>query len=462
MEKKDAVAAPVITTQPADVEAAEGEAVRLTVRANGSGLAYQWQWGTDNKTWKNCRSAGSATDTFSFTMKDTLAGRYYRCVVTNQGGSVNSRSALISLPEEGPGLGIISQAGDVSAEEGGRVELHVEVDSSVVSYQWQWSADGKTWKNCTSAGADTDTFRFTMKQVLAGRHYRCVVSSDSEEICSEDILISLAEGAEALEITSQPEPVEAAEGAAVSFHVGANRTGASYQWQWSKDGKTWKNCTSAGSNTDTFSFTMKEVLSGRYYRCVVSADGQTKESEGALITLAQDTEALAITSQPEPVEAAEGAAVSFHVGANRSDAAYQWQWSADGKTWKNCTSAGATTDTFRFTMKEILSGRDYRCVVTAGGKTVTSEPAKITLASTDIVIDGVVYEVVSGEMTVTGYRGNAESVTVQETVNGQTVTVIGESAFENNTAIKQIDLPDTIRVIRKRAFAGCSSLAKMD
>ena len=100
--------------------------------------------------------------------------------------------------------------------------------------------------------------------------------------------------------------------------------------------------------------------------------------------------------------------------------------------------------------------------MTAGGKTVTSEPAKITLASTDIVIDGVVYEVVSGEMTVTGYRGNAESVTVQETVNGQTVTVIGESAFENNTAIKQIDLPDTIRVIRKRAFAGCSSLAKMD
>ena len=105
-----------------------------------------------------------------------------------------------------------------------------------------------------------------------------------------------AEGAEALAITAQPEPVEAAEGAAVSFHVGANRTGAAYQWQWSKDGKTWKNCTSAGSNTDTFSFTMKEVLSGRYYRCVVSADGQTKESEGALITLAQDTEALAITS----------------------------------------------------------------------------------------------------------------------------------------------------------------------
>ena len=80
----------------------------------------------------------------------------------------------------------------------------------------------------------------------------------------------------------------------------------------------------------------------------------------------------------------------------------------------------------------------------------------------DIVIDGVVYKEVDGKMTVTGYTGSASSVTVQETVEGKTVTVIGESAFENNTTITHVDLPDTIQVIGKRAFAGCTSLSNMD
>jgi hypothetical protein len=51
---------------------------------------------------------------------------------------------------------------------------------------------------------------------------------------------------------------------------------------------------------------------------------------------------------------------------------------------------------------------------------------------------------------------------VQETVNGTTVTVIGEKAFENNTTIQEIHLPDSIQVIKKRAFAGCSNLTRMD
>lgn len=65
----------------------------------------------------------------------------------------------------------------------------------------------------------------------------------------------------------------------------------------------------------------------------------------------------------------------------------------------------------------------------------------------------MIYELIDGIMTVTGYIGSADSITVQETVNGKTVTVIGESAFENNQTIKSIDLPDSIEVIKKRAFA---------
>ena len=113
-------------------------------------------------------------------------------------------------------------------------------------------------------------------------------------------------------------------------------------------------------------------------------------------------------------------------------------------------------------MSEAYSGRKYRCIVTAGTQSVTSRAALLTFAEPEIVIEGVVYELIDDVMTVTGYRGTADDVVVQETVEGHTVTVIGEGAFENKTSISQIDLPDTIVLIRKRAFAGCSNLSNMN
>ena len=254
--------------------------------------------------------------------------------------------------------------------------------------------------------------------------------------------------------------MEAAEGEDVNFHVEANRTDVTYQWQWSADsGTTWKNCASAGYNTDTMPFMMRERYDGRQYRCIVTAGSEQVTSREANVSY---KEALEITSQPEDVEAAEGEDVNFHVEVNRTDVTYQWQWSADsGKTWKNCASAGYNTDTMPFMMRDRFDGRQYRCIVTAGTQSVASRAALLTLAKPEIVIEGVVYELIDDVMTVTGYTGTADTVVVQETVEGHTVTVIGESAFEGST-IRSIDLPDTIQLIKKRAFADCSNLTNMN
>ena len=99
--------------------------------------------------------------------------------------------------------------------------------------------------------------------------------------------------------------------------------------------------------------------------------------------------------------------------------------------------------------------------MTSGSETVTSEAAQLTIVTPVIVIDDVEYELIDDVMTVTGYRGSAETVVVQETVDGNTVTVIGESAFEGSS-VRTIDLPDTIQVIKKRAFANCSNLTNMN
>ena len=60
------------------------------------------------------------------------------------------------------------------------------------------------------------------------------------------------------------------------------------------------------------------------------------------------------------------------------------------------------------------------------------------------------------------YTGSAASVTVPATIAELPVVEIGESAFENNTTVTSVDLPDTVEVIGKRAFAGCTALNEMN
>jgi len=75
----------------------------------------------------------------------------------------------------------------------------------------------------------------------------------------------------------------------------------------------------------------------------------------------------------------EGDTTSFHVVAEGNDLQYQWQWSADGKTWKNCTGAGHSTNTFSFATQTRFSGRRYRCMVTDGAKTEYSDGGLLTV-----------------------------------------------------------------------------------
>ena len=177
-------------------------------------------------------------------------------------------------------------------------------------------------------------------------------------------------------IVSNPFDCEAKEGETASFHVVAEGNNLQYQWQWSADGLTWKNCTAAGFNTDTFAFTMAAKYAGRQYRCIITSGTQTAYTDSAAALLANTPE---ITVQPEDANVKEGETASFHVEASGNDVSYQWQYSLNGSYWSNCTGAGYNTDTFGFVMKEKYAGRQYRCVVTADGETLTSEAATANL-----------------------------------------------------------------------------------
>jgi len=63
--------------------------------------------------------------------------------------------------------------------------------------------------------------------------------------------------------------------------------------------------------------------------------------------------------------------------------------------------------------------------------------------------------------TLTGIASNAGAtdIVIPTFYNGKIVTAIGESAFENNTSIRSIVIPDGVTTIEQWAFYGCSSLS---
>ena len=59
------------------------------------------------------------------------------------------------------------------------------------------------------------------------------------------------------------------------------------------------------------------------------------------------------------------------------------------------------------------------------------------------------------------YVGQSLYVSVPPEVNNCTVTSVGAAAFKDNTKLKELEIPGTVKYIDTAAFSGCSSLAKV-
>lgn len=68
----------------------------------------------------------------------------------------------------------------------------------------------------------------------------------------------------------------------------------------------------------------------------------------------------------------------------------------------------------------------------------------------------------SGNVTITGRNFNPTGALVlPDTINGNTVTAIGSSAFSNATGLSQITIPASVTSIGNSAFCGCTSLSSV-
>lgn len=70
------------------------------------------------------------------------------------------------------------------------------------------------------------------------------------------------------------------------------------------------------------------------------------------------------------------------------------------------------------------------------------------------------YLIAEGEVIITGYTGEEETVTVPAELEGFPVTTIGEFAFESG-GMKELILPESIRVLEDGAFYDCAALERV-
>ena len=180
-----------------------------------------------------------------------------------------------------------------------------------------------------------------------------------------------------------------------------------------------------------------------------------------------------ITKQPKDVEKAVDETVTFKPTiktTNCSGVKYQWQVQPPEGKWASVTTKNIAkvknpkTKSMSFPMKKDYDGYSFRLKITATGMAdpLYSDVVKVTIPNIwPVTKDKVQYNLEGDAVTVVKYTGTAKTLTIPETIEGYTVKAIGEGAFEGNKKLTSIDLPETIEVIGKRAFANCTKLSSM-
>ncbi|MCC8103888.1 MAG: leucine-rich repeat protein, partial [Clostridiales bacterium] len=270
----------VITSQPEDYTGTAGTTASFTIGVEGEDVSYLWQYSDDNgATWYYSTASSAATATYTMTIIAAYDGRQVRCIVIDANeNSLTSNVATLTVEAEVAGPTITAQPEDYIGDAGDSVTFTIQAEGTGLSYKWQYSDDGETWKTGASTIASYTT---TLTAARSGRMVRCIVTdADGNSVTSETAVMTVAGGPV---ITVQPESYTGKAGDSVTFTILAEGTDLTYEWQYSSDGgETWKT---GSSTTVSYTTTLTAARSGRMVRCIVTdADGNSTTSKTATMT----------------------------------------------------------------------------------------------------------------------------------------------------------------------------------
>ncbi|MBN1980335.1 MAG: immunoglobulin domain-containing protein [Chitinivibrionales bacterium] len=258
---------PQITMEPKDVEVKEGANALFSVTAIGNNLRYQWKR-------SGIAISGATLPQFSLPIvKKEDNGVKFRCAVSNQGGTVESREATLIVKNDPPTKPVIlKQPQNVEVTEGAEAIFTIEASGIDLKYQWKRN-------NLDIPGAIAPLYKLIAKKDDTNAQFTCVVSNAAGSVESTVALLKVTEIIEKPVITKNPQSIEVFKGEQAIFVVEATGTNLRYQWK--------RNESFLTSDT-TAVLTIKSAAkedNNATFTCVVKNSAGETISSGAKLTI---------------------------------------------------------------------------------------------------------------------------------------------------------------------------------
>jgi hypothetical protein len=291
-----------IATQPQSATVCAPGTASFNIVTNGDDpYGIQWQMSTDNGVTYADISNGTDASGMTFSGVDTATLDVSDITLANNNVKficmlnfyLLSDSATLTVKQ--PVVIGTQPVNQTVCATGGTATFTAAATGDNLAYQWEVSTNGTTWANYAGAGATSASISIVNPALAAnGTQYRVVVSGNA--VCS-----SVTSSAATLfinnpTITTAPTAATVLRGNTASFTVAASAA-TSYQWQRSATlNGTYVNVVDAtptgntylGADTATLSVATSATTAtggGNYYRCVVTNNGCTVTSTGALLTV---------------------------------------------------------------------------------------------------------------------------------------------------------------------------------
>lgn len=112
---------------------------------------------------------------------------------------------------------------------------------------------------------------------------------------------------------------------------------------------------------------------------------------------------------------------------------------------------------------EVLRSRSFKKLLACILSVVMVCTILFSIAPAKVMADSTyTYRVLSNNtVEIAKYNGNGGNVDIPDTIDGMTVTSIGDLAFQNCKSLVTVTIPDNVRTIGGWSFGGCSSLVSV-
>ena len=382
-----------------------GENLKLSLKAEGMGLSYQWYFKKAGQTaWSEWKGHTAATETVA--VPASWDGIQLYCKISDRTGkSVNSNTVKIILSDV---LAITQQPTNKTVALGNSVTLSLKAKGDSVTYQWYYKKATQTaWSAWSGRTHASETV--TPNESWNGIQLYCKVTDKSGKSLNSSTVKIILSGV--ITITQQPTNKSVVLGNAVTLSLKAEGAGLTYQWYYKKTGQTaW----SAWSGRTHASETVMPNVSWngiQLYCLIKDSTGKTAKSSTAKITVTG--EELKITTQPVNKSVKLGNSVTVSLSAQGSGLSYQWYYKKSGQSsfsaWNGRTHASETCKP-----NETWNGIQLYCLVKdAFGKNVRSNTVTVTVTPPELKIT----DQPTDEMVMLG-----ESLTVSVKAQGSGLT----------------------------------------